>query len=49
MSYKKGEIQKMTPELWQAKKVVDSTIHPGIFSTSSSQAHRTLPKNHDGI
>lgn len=27
-SYKNGEIQIMTPELWQAKKVVDSTLHP---------------------
>lgn len=21
----------MTPELWQAKKVIDSTLHPGAF------------------
>lgn len=28
-SYKKGEIKSMTPELWQAKKVIDSTLHPG--------------------
>ena len=28
-SYKQGKIEKMTPELWHAKKVVDSTIHPG--------------------
>ena len=27
--YKLGEIRAMTPELWQAKKVVDSTLHPG--------------------
>ncbi|KAE8384441.1 Tricarboxylate/iron carrier [Aspergillus alliaceus] len=27
-NYKLGQIQNMTPELWQAKKVVDSTIHP---------------------
>lgn len=26
--YKKGEIADMSPELWRAKKVVDSTIHP---------------------
>ncbi|KAK5163469.1 Sideroflexin FSF1 [Saxophila tyrrhenica] len=26
--YKRGEIQAMTPELWQAKKIVDSTLHP---------------------
>ena len=28
-SYKKGEAKVMTPELWQAKKIVDSTLHPG--------------------
>jgi len=27
-SYKKGEVKTMTPEIWQAKKVVDSTLHP---------------------
>ncbi|MCJ1255930.1 hypothetical protein MMC24_003748 [Lignoscripta atroalba] len=27
-SYKQGQVQSMTPELWQAKKVVDSTLHP---------------------
>ncbi|KAL9118446.1 MAG: hypothetical protein Q9187_005012 [Circinaria calcarea] len=27
-SYKQGQIKSMTPELWQAKKVVDSTLHP---------------------
>ncbi|KAF2749506.1 sideroflexin-5 [Sporormia fimetaria CBS 119925] len=27
-AYKTGKIQEMTPELWQAKKVIDSTIHP---------------------
>ncbi|EQK98589.1 Tricarboxylate/iron carrier [Ophiocordyceps sinensis CO18] len=26
--YKTGKTQHMTPELWQAKKVVDSTLHP---------------------
>jgi len=28
-SYKKGEAKVMTPEIWQAKKIVDSTLHPG--------------------
>ena len=28
-SYKQGKVQTMTPELWQAKKIVDSTLHPG--------------------
>lgn len=27
-SYKRGEQRSMTPELWQAKKIVDSTLHP---------------------
>ncbi|PVH96708.1 sideroflexin-5 [Periconia macrospinosa] len=27
-AYKTGKIRDMTPELWQAKKVIDSTIHP---------------------
>jgi hypothetical protein len=27
-SYKLGKIREMTPELWKAKKVVDSTLHP---------------------
>ncbi|KAL2809649.1 putative mitochondrial cation transporter [Aspergillus granulosus] len=27
-SYKQNEIASMTPELWRAKKVVDSTLHP---------------------
>ncbi|KAM0324323.1 hypothetical protein ACHAQA_008102 [Verticillium albo-atrum] len=26
--YKEGKIQHMTPDLWQAKKIVDSTLHP---------------------
>ncbi|KAK9452180.1 Tricarboxylate/iron carrier [Limtongia smithiae] len=26
--YKNGEISKMTPQLWHAKKVLDSTLHP---------------------
>ena len=28
-SYKLGKAREMTPELWNAKKVVDSTLHPG--------------------
>ncbi|KAI4198900.1 MAG: hypothetical protein LQ350_004965 [Teloschistes chrysophthalmus] len=27
-SYKQGHVQSMTPELWRAKKTVDSTLHP---------------------
>ena len=28
-AYKTGKIPEMTPELWNAKKIIDSTIHPG--------------------
>jgi sideroflexin-5 len=28
-AYKTGKIRDMTPELWTAKKIIDSTIHPG--------------------
>ncbi|KAI1644784.1 Tricarboxylate/iron carrier [Daldinia loculata] len=28
VAYKQGEIKDMTPELWKAKKIVDSTLHP---------------------
>ena len=27
-AYKQGKIQDMNPELWNAKKIIDSTIHP---------------------
>ncbi|KAL8856497.1 MAG: hypothetical protein Q9178_006896 [Gyalolechia marmorata] len=27
-SYKQGHVQSMTQELWRAKKIVDSTLHP---------------------
>ncbi|KAL8725669.1 MAG: hypothetical protein Q9166_007212 [cf. Caloplaca sp. 2 TL-2023] len=27
-SYKQGYVRSMTPELWRAKKIVDSTLHP---------------------
>ncbi len=30
-AYKTGKMREMTPELWQAKKIIDSTIHPGNF------------------
>ena len=39
--YKQGEIQAMTPELWQAKKIVDSTLHPGKFSSSTKTVFHT--------
>ncbi|SPQ22699.1 1037d57e-c369-4357-9a57-93530facb6bb [Thermothielavioides terrestris] len=28
IAYKTGQIKDMTPELWRAKKIVDSTLHP---------------------
>lgn len=34
--YKTGKIEHMTPELWRAKKIVDSTLHPGT-------EHITMP------
>lgn len=30
-AYKQGKIAHMTPELWTAKKVIDSTLHPGAL------------------
>ena len=27
-AYKTGKLRDMTPDLWQAKKIIDSTIHP---------------------
>jgi hypothetical protein len=30
VDYKQGNIKDMTPELWKAKKIVDSTLHPGM-------------------
>jgi hypothetical protein len=29
-SYKQNKISDMNAELWRAKKVVDSTLHPGM-------------------
>lgn len=31
--YKQGKIAEMNDELWKAKKVVDSTLHPGMCCT----------------
>lgn len=33
-SYKENGIPHMTPDLWRAKKIVDSTLHPGLFLTA---------------
>lgn len=32
IAYKTGQVKEMTPEIWKAKKIVDSTIHPGSFT-----------------
>lgn len=32
IAYKTGQTKEMTPQLWQAKKIVDSTLHPGTAS-----------------
>jgi hypothetical protein len=29
VEYKTGRVKEMVPDLWQAKKIVDSTLHPG--------------------
>lgn len=29
IAYKTGQTKEMTPHLWYAKKIVDSTLHPG--------------------
>jgi hypothetical protein len=34
ISYKTGNIKEMNDDLWKAKKLVDSTIHPGAFALS---------------
>lgn len=28
-AYKTGKMRDMTPDLWEAKKTIDSTLHPG--------------------
>ena len=30
-AYKQGKIRDVNAELWGAKKIVDSTLHPGIL------------------
>ena len=30
-AYKQGKIRDMNAELWKAKKIVDSTLHPGWY------------------
>lgn len=33
-AYKQNHVPAMTSELWHAKKVVDSTLHPGSYTSS---------------
>lgn len=33
--YKQGNISAMNADLWNAKKIVDSTLHPGNFGGES--------------
>jgi hypothetical protein len=40
MSYKQGKTNEMTPQLWKAKKIVDSTIHPGSSLASKVRGIR---------
>jgi len=32
-AYKQGKIGEMNTDLWKAKKIVDSTLHPGMCSS----------------
>ncbi len=37
-SYKQGQVKEMTPEIWKAKKIVDSTLHPGTVLWTDLEA-----------
>lgn len=37
-SYKTGKMQDMTPDLWKAKKIIDSTLHPGTTTRVATDA-----------
>lgn len=30
--YKMGQVKEMNDDLWKAKKIVDSTLHPGTLT-----------------
>lgn len=36
-AYKQGKISEMNTELWSAKKVLDSTLHPGMFCVNEDE------------
>jgi len=38
-AYKLGHVPSMTPELWAAKKIVDSTLHPGALEERKIGEH----------
>lgn len=38
VSYKNGDTKEMSPELWRAKQIVDSTLHPGTNASIQSNA-----------
>lgn len=40
-AYKTGKIRDMTPELWKAKKIIDSTLHSGTAHTSDYWIYET--------
>lgn len=39
-AYKKGEVKEMSPDLWRAKQIVDSTLHPGTLLFSKFISYR---------
>lgn len=41
-AYKMGKMRDMTPELWKAKKIIDSTIHPGRNACMHGEREWTL-------
>ena len=44
-AYKQGKIAHMTPELWTAKKVIDSTLHPGALLLTAPLKHEEVLEN----
>ena len=36
-AYKQGKVGEMNTELWKAKKIVDSTLHPGLAFVSGPE------------
>lgn len=38
MLYKQGQSKEITTELWKAKKIVDSTLHPGLSPGSEERS-----------